>query len=131
MFNDQKHLDDFVNLCPGKLMYDVEWSSTIFIFTSDPELLMKTEQYINPSRREIEWFEIMGNDFGSGHRAAIYWAFTLWSGNSWRYDSEGNSVNPIDTMSEAYSMDDVLRRTAITALQLRWRSKALDLKTLF
>jgi len=124
MFNDQEHLNSFKSLCPGKLINDVEWSSTIYILTSDSELRRKTKKHIHPKKFEINWDEILKTDFGSGHYAIIYWAFTLWAGNSWRLDKEGEYCEPIDTMSRAYSMDETLRRTAITALELRWRIKS-------
>lgn len=128
MLNGQTHKDAFLTLCPGKLLNDVEWSSTVFIMTCDHELRRKTLKHINPKSRGIEWFKIMDEDFSSGHRAALYWAFSLWSGNSWRYDSDGNSIAPIDTMDWAYYMDEDLRRTAITALELRWRIKGFTRK---
>lgn len=81
-------------------------------------------KHINPKKREIKWESILRTDFGSGHYAAIYWAFTLWAGNSWPKEDGSR----IDTMSEAYYMDEYLRRTAITALELRWRIKELKRK---
>ena len=125
MFNDQEHKTAFLSLCPGKLLNDVEWSSPVFILTSDEELRWKTNNHINPKKREINWDGILSNDFGSGHYSAIYWAFTLWAGNSWQWNDKGERVEPIDTMSRAYYMDEDLRRTAITALELRWRIKGI------
>lgn len=129
MFNNQEHKAAFLSLCPGKLLNDVEWSSPIFIFTSDEELRRKTAKHIHPKKREINWDAILDTDFGSGHYAIIYWAFTLWAGNSWRLDKNGEYCEPIDTMSRAYSMDENLRRTAITALELRWRIKGIPLES--
>jgi len=116
MFNNQEHLNSFESLCPGKLIADTEWIGPIFILTSDSELRNKTAKHIDPKRREIKWSKIFDLDFGSGHRAALYWAFSLWAGNSWSND-EGEQV---DTMDKSYYMDEKLRRTAITALELRW-----------
>jgi len=113
MFNNQEHKD-------------VEWSSPIFIFTSDEELRRKTAKHIHPKKREINWDAILKNDFGSGHYSAIYWAFTLWAGNSWQWNDKGERIEPIDTMSRAYYMDENLQRTAITALELRWRLKGVN-----
>ncbi|KUO74384.1 MAG: hypothetical protein APF81_19295 [Desulfosporosinus sp. BRH_c37] len=126
MFNNQEHKDAFLSLCPGKLLTDVEWSSPIFIFTSDEELRRKTAKHIHPKKREINWDAILKNDFGSGHYSAIYWAFTLWAGNSWQWNDKGERIEPIDTMSRAYYMDENLQRTAITALELRWRLKGVN-----
>jgi hypothetical protein len=126
MFNNQVHKDAFLALCPGKLLNDVEWSSPIFIFTSDPELHRKAMPHINPKKREINWEAILKTDFGSGHYAIIYWAFTLWAGNSWQWNDKGEHTEPVDTMSKAYYMDENLRKTAITALKLRWRIKGIS-----
>lgn len=128
MFNNQTHKDVFLSLCPGKLLNDVEWSSTVFIFTSDDELRRKTNKHIKPQKREINWDAILATDFGSGHYSAIYWAFSLWSGNSWQWNNKGERIEPIDTMSRAYYMDYNLQRTAITALELRWRIKGIARK---
>ena len=117
MFNDQTHKEAFLKLCPGKLLNDSEWSSTVFVLTSDAELRRKATPHIKIKKREIDWDKILSTDFGSGHYSAIYWAFTLWSGNSWPKDDGSR----IDTMSEAYYMDEELRKTAITALKLRWK----------
>ena len=123
MFNSQEHRTAFLSLCPGKLLNDTEWVGPIFILTSDNELRRKTANRINSKKREINWEDILDTDFGGGHYAIIYWAFALWAGNSWRIDKEGGYCEPIDTMSRAYSMDETLRRTAITALELRWGIK--------
>lgn len=128
MFNNQAHKNAFLALCPGKLLNDVEWSSPIFILTSDEELRRKTSKHIHPQKREINWDAILNTDFGSGHYSVIYWSFTLWSGNSWQWNEKGERVEPIDTMSRAYYMDDSLRRTAITALELRWKIRGIARK---
>lgn len=122
MFNDQEHKSTFLDLCPGKLLTDTEWIGPVFIMTSDSELRRKTLKYIKPERREIRWSKIFDTDFGSGHRAILYWAFSLWAGNSWIDEDE----NQVDTMDKAYFMDDNLRRTAITALELRWKIKVIS-----
>ena len=128
MFNDQEHKTAFLSLCPGKLLNDVEWSSPVFVFTSDEELRRKTKKHIYPKKRKIDWDAILDTDFGGGHYAAIYWAFTLWAGNSWQWNDKGERIEPIDTISRAYSMDEKLQRTAITALELRWRIKGITRK---
>jgi hypothetical protein len=122
MFNDQRHRETFLNLCPDKLFTDAEWIAPVFILTSDEELRRKTVHHINPSRRSIDWDAIVSTDFGSGHRAALYWAFSLWAGNSWPTD-EGF----IDTMDMAYYMDYDLRKTATIALMLRWKLSSVKL----
>jgi hypothetical protein len=116
MFNDQEHETAFCSLCQGKLLTDQEWIAPIYIITSDAELRRKAMIHVNPKKREIKWHKIFDTDFGSGHYAALYWAFSLWAGNSW-FNEDGNHI---DTMSRAYSMDECLKQTAILALKLRW-----------
>lgn len=128
MFNNQEHKTAFLSLCPGKLLNDMEWIGPVYIFTSDDELRRKTTKHIHPKKREINWDAILKTDFGSGHYSAIYWAFTLWAGNSWQWNDKGERIEPIDTMSRAYYMDENLQRIAITALELRWRIKELRRK---
>lgn len=127
MFNSEAHKQSFLALCPGKLITDTEWIAPVFILTSDGELRSKTINHINSKHREIDWDTIMSTDFGSGHHAAILWAFALWAGNSWRWDETGKSIPPIDTMDKAFYMDSTLRRTAITALELRWGLRGIEL----
>lgn len=127
MFNNQEHEATFKRLCPGKLLTDQEWIGPMFVFSSDDELRKKTLKHINPKSREISWISILKTDFGSGHRSIIYWAFTLWSGNSWHWDENGDHIEAIDTMDRAYLMDIDLKRIAITALELRWGLKSLDM----
>ncbi|AFM43600.1 hypothetical protein Desaci_4775 (plasmid) [Desulfosporosinus acidiphilus SJ4] len=116
VFNDQEHEKAFISLCPGKLQTDQEWIAPIYIITSDAELRAKAMVHVEPERREIRWQKIFDTDFGSGHYAALYWAFSLWAGNSWV--KEDGSI--VDTMDRSYSMDEKLKRTSIFALKLRW-----------
>lgn len=122
MFNSDEHRALFQAMCPGKLINDTEWLAPVYVLTSDAELRNKTVSHIKPSRREIKWKKIMDTDFGSGHRAALYWAFSLWAGNSWPTD-EGF----IDTMGKSYYMDEDLRKTATIALMLRWKLSTVKL----
>jgi len=124
MFNNQDHKTTFLSLCPGKLLNDMEWVGPIFIMTSDYELRNKTMKHIKPERREIKWQNIFDTDFGGGHYAALYWAFSLWAGNSWM-NEDGIRI---DTMDRSYYMDIDQKRIAITALELRWRIKELRRK---
>lgn len=126
MFTDQRHRETFLNLCPDKLFKDAEWIAPVFVLTSDEELRRKTVHHINPARRSIDWDAIMDTDFGSGHRAALYWAFSLWAGNSWPEETE-TGFGYIDTIDKAFCMDYDLRKTATLALMLRWKLAAVRL----
>lgn len=119
------HLERWEQLCPTeKLQNDREWAPVAFMFAANDELWRKAASHMRSKTRDINWSKILEEDFGSGHRAAIYWAFSLWAGNSWRvYDENDRLVKTIDTMDEAYSMNEALRRIALDALAWRWLNK--------
>ena len=121
MFNSDEHRALFQAMCPGKLLTDAEWIAPVYVLTSDNELRFKAAKHIKPAHREIEWEKIMQTDFGSGHRAALYWAFALWAGNSWRYPEL------VDTMDKAFYMDHDLRVTVTYALMLRWKLQTVKI----
>jgi Arc/MetJ family transcription regulator len=112
VFRSEEHKVLFEKYTPDKLRDDREWASVVYIFTSDSELQQKTLQHLYPDNHEIDWEAISDTDFGSGHYAAIHWAFALWSGNSWEN---------VDTLDKAYYMDNKLKTTCIIALAYRWR----------
>lgn len=122
IFLDQAHLEAFEEVAPGKLREDLEWAPTVYMLSADSELRGKTARYLHPAKRGINWDGILSNDFGSGHYAAIYWAFSLWGGHSWGgwEDDNGNEIAKIDTITRAFSMDSRLKFVALVALAFRW-----------
>lgn len=121
LFLDLAHLKAFEELTPGKLCIDSEWASTTYILTMDHDLRAKAACHLKPINRSINWKGILSSDFGSGHRAIIYWAFGLWGGCSWGgWEEDGKVIPKVDTISSAYSMDDKLRFIALVATAYRW-----------
>lgn len=121
VFLEDAHLKAFEEATPGKLREDTEWASTVYMLTTDNELRDKAACYLNPANREVNWNKILSNDFGSGHYAAIYWAFGLWSGHSWGgWEIDGEIIPQVDTISRASSMDSLFKIIALVAQAYRW-----------
>lgn len=122
IFLDQNHREAFELYTPGKLRTDLEWSSTVYMLTMDDELRNKASRHLNPVDRSISWDDILSTDFGSGHYAAIYWAFGLWGGRSWGgwEGDDGKMVPKVDITSKSYSMGSCLQFVALVAQTHRW-----------
>lgn len=122
IFLDQDHLKTFETLTPGKRRDDKEWASTVYMLTADIELRIKAVPHINPVTREIHWDSILSTDFGSGHNAAIYWAFGLWGGRSWGgwEGDDRKKVPMVDIVSRGYSMGSSLQFVSLVAQAHRW-----------
>lgn len=122
IFLDQNHLMSYEALTPGDRHKDLEWAATVYMLTADRELRGKAVPHINPVARKIDWDVIISTDFGSGHYAAIYWAFGLWGGRSWGswVDDDGKKVPIVDIVSRGYSMGSTLQFIALVAQAHRW-----------
>ena len=87
----------------------IELRAVIHILSSDAVLRRKALRYVNIARREIDWDSIFSQDFGSGHIAAINWAYSIWRDEPMR--------NPF---SGVHSMEITLRKTVLEALGICW-----------
>lgn len=121
-FVDEAHLKAFEKVTPEKLREDIEWVPAVYIFTMSGEMRRKTEMWIITDHREIEWQRIFDTDFGSGHRAALHWAFSLWSAHCWGgwEDEHGRLIPMVDIASRAFSMDRVSKMIVLMAVGFRW-----------
>ncbi|MGF7186055.1 hypothetical protein GGQ84_002148 [Desulfitispora alkaliphila] len=117
-FLDDLHKDRFKSIAYGKLQSDQEWAAAAYICSSHDEIWSKTRKHFYPERHEIDWEKIFNTDFGSGHKAALHWAFAMYSGNAWGSWLEGD--RQVDIMSRSFSMDTKLRHVIIQALMIRW-----------
>lgn len=81
------------------------------IFNADDELKRKALPHVSIESQEIDWNEILENDFGGGHSSAILWARCVWG------DSIPEGRDPID---RAFAMDGKLRSAVLKALAIRW-----------
>jgi len=121
-FVDEAHLKAFEKVTPGRLRDDIEWVPAVYVLTMSEQMRRKAAIWIIPDHREIEWQQIIDTDFGSGHRAAIHWAFSLWGAHSWGgwEEDDGRIIPLIDIASRAFSMDEVSRFIVLMAVGYRW-----------
>ncbi len=95
----------------GQQQASPELRAVLTILNADEELRLKALPHVSVERREINWERIFRNDFGSGHRAALLWAKSLFR------DEAPAKVDPFD---RAFSMDNHLRVAVINAIAIRW-----------
>lgn len=88
-----------------------ELRAVLDIFSHDKELQRKALPHVDIERQSIDWDAIFGNDYGSGHRAAVLWAYAIWADHA---PAKG------DPISAAFSMGSQLRLTVLHALATRW-----------
>lgn len=86
-------------------------SAALVILKADDELKTKTMKFVNFEKKEINWNGVFSQDFGSGHRAALLWAKSIF------LDRAPAKVDPFDRV---YSMDMHLRIAVLNALYIRW-----------
>ncbi len=85
--------------------------AVLTIVSSDQELRRKALPFVNFERQEVNWSGIFKSDLGSGHRAALVWAKSLYR------DEAPTKVDPFD---RALSMDVNMRRAVLEAIAIRW-----------
>lgn len=85
--------------------------AVLTIVNADQELCTKALPFINIERQEVDWSGIFKNDLGSGQRAALVWAKSLYR------DEAPAKVDPFD---RALSMDANLRGAVLKAVAIRW-----------
>ena len=88
-----------------------ELRAVLEIFNVDEELRIKALPYVNVERREINWYGIGRNHFGSGHSIAVAWARAIW------LDRLPENLDPFE---RAFSMNHRLRLAVLRALAIRW-----------
>ena len=87
-----------------------EMDAALHILNYDEELKRKTLPFVDIEKQAIDWYGIFRQHFGSGHHAAVLWAYCLWA-------DKAPTVNPFEA---AFSMEAGLRRTVIQAIAIRW-----------
>lgn len=85
--------------------------AVLTIVNADQELQRKALPFVDTVRQEVNWSEIFKTDLGSGHRAAMLWAKSLYR------DETPAKVDPFD---RALSMDSNLRGAVLQAIAIRW-----------
>lgn len=89
----------------------VQMRALLLILEADSNLLKSVETFINFDTETIYWQQILKIPFGSGHRAAITWAYGIWT------DEVRPNSNCFDA---AHSMTPNLQAGVLKALALRW-----------
>ncbi len=87
-----------------------ELAAVLHLFSHDEELRTKALPHVDAERRLVNWPSVFESDYGSGHAAAVLWAYSLWT----------DTASVPDPFSIAFSMDAGLRRAVIRALAIRW-----------
>lgn len=85
--------------------------AVLCVLGADQSLLKRVEPFIDFERESIYWDQISKISFGSGHRAAITWAYGIWT------DQQRPRANAFDA---ALSMDPNLQSAVLRALAIRW-----------
>lgn len=88
-----------------------ELKAVLMIFNADEELKRKALPFVNIKKREIDWYGISKNHFGSGHSAAIAWAKAIWM---------DKTQKDFDPFERAFSMENSIKQIVIQALKVRW-----------
>lgn len=85
--------------------------AVLLIVEADPYFKNAVLPFIDLERESIGWNRIFKIPFGSGHKAAAHWMFSVWT------DEVGPKANPFDA---ALSMSVDLQMACLKALALRW-----------
>ena len=85
--------------------------AVLMIFNADPYLIEAVSPFINFESETIFWDRINKIPFGSGHKAAVAWAYGVWT------DEPKARTNCFDG---ALNMSPHLKVAVLEALCLRW-----------
>jgi hypothetical protein len=85
--------------------------AVLLIPKSDEEIKRKALPHVNVERQDINWNSIFANDFGSGHRACLSWAKSLWT---------DRAPSRVDIFDRSFSMSPRLQATVVRDLAIRW-----------
>ena len=88
-----------------------ELKAVLTIFNADQELRRKALPHVNVENGRVDWDQILANDFGGGHSAAVAWARSLW------LDTVPEGSDPFD---RAFAMNGWLKQAVIKAICIRW-----------
>ena len=88
-----------------------EMRAVLLIFNADQYLMENVGPFINVETETINWNVILKMAFGSGHKAAVLWAYAVWT------DTQPDHGDCFDA---AFSMSPHLQIAVLEALCLRW-----------
>lgn len=93
---------------PRKITQQLQ--AVLLIFNADPYLMKAMAPYLNMETESIYWDKINKIPLGSGHKAAVRWAFGVWTDEM----PKGNCFDG------ALNMSPHLKVAVLEALCLRW-----------
>jgi hypothetical protein len=85
--------------------------AVLMIMEADSYLKKAVLPFVDVNRESINWEPIFKMSFGSGHKAAVTWAYAIWT------DEVRAKSNPFDG---ALSLSPALQKAVLQALALRW-----------
>lgn len=88
-----------------------ELQAVVHIFSYDEELRTKALPHVNIEKQSVNWLLILRKTYGSGHYAAIAWAWCLWM---------DKTPERLNLFSMAFAMNEDLRKRVAEAIALRW-----------
>jgi hypothetical protein len=89
-----------------------ELRAVLAIFRADGELRRKALPHVDLKRQSVDWEEILANDFGGAHSAAVLFARCIWS------DAVPQKAG--DPFDRVFAMDFRLRQAVLHAMAIRW-----------
>lgn len=104
-------MSDFLSNQDSQSKLSVQMRAVLLIFEADPYLKKSVFPFINIQNESIRWDQIFRMSFGSGHRAAVTFAYSIWT------DEIRENSNPFEA---ALSMSVGLQQACLKALALRW-----------
>lgn len=90
--------------------FSMQMRAVLIIFNADPYLMEAVTPFINFETESIYFDKIMRLPFGSGHKAAVQWAYGCWVDEQ----PKGNCFDG------ALNMNPQLKIAVLEALCLRW-----------
>lgn len=102
---------DFSSNQNSQLKFSVQMRAVLLIFEADSYLKKSILPFIDIHNESIRWDQIFKMSFGSGHRAAVTFAYSIWT------DEIRENSNPFEA---ALSMSIGLQQACLKALALRW-----------
>lgn len=85
--------------------------AVLCVLEADQNLFERVKPFIDFEMETIYWGQLSRISLGSGHRAAVTWAYSLWT------DEPRPRANAFDA---ALSMDSHLQSALLKALAIRW-----------
>ena len=89
----------------------IEMRGALLIFNADEHLMAQVAPFLDIEGDSIKWSVILNLALGAGHKAAILWAYAVWTDNQ---PERG------ECFEMAHSMSPHLKIAVLEALCLRW-----------